>query len=57
MFKVNLTGTSLTMTPIEERIVKSGEGVVLKSNSGSITLTPTIATADYTGNSLVGPYV
>ena len=35
-------------------IVKSGEGVVLKSNTGSITLTPTIATADYKGNSLVG---
>ena len=57
VFKVNLTGTAITMTEITDRIVKSGQGVVLKKTaSGSITMTPTSSNSsdDYSGNSLVG---
>ena len=57
VFKVNLTGTAITMTEITDRIVKSGQGVVLKkTTSGSITMTPTSSNSsdDYSGNSLVG---
>ena len=56
VFKVDLSGTSLTMTEITDGIVTSGKGVVLKSTSGSIALTPTIASSsdDYSGNSLQG---
>jgi uncharacterized protein YjdB len=56
VFAVNLTGTEITMTEISDGIVKSGEGVVLKSNSASITMTPTASagTGDWTDNSLTG---
>ena len=56
VFKVNLTGTAITMTEITDRIVKSGQGVVLKTTSGSITMTPTCSngSGDYSGNSLTG---
>ena len=57
VFKVNLTGTAIEMTEITDRIVKSGQGVVLKkTTSGSITMTPTSSNSsdDYSGNSLVG---
>ena len=57
VFKVNLTGTAIEMTEITDRIVKSGQGVVLKNTtSGSITMTPTSSngSGDYSGNSLVG---
>jgi hypothetical protein len=57
VFKVNLTGTAIEMTEITDRIVKSGQGVVLKKTaSGSITMTPTSSNSsdDYSGNSLVG---
>ena len=57
VFKVNLTGTAIEMTEITDRIVKSGQGVVLKkTTSGSITMTPTSSngSGDYSGNSLVG---
>ena len=57
VFKVNLTGTAIEMTEISDRIVKSGQGVVLKKTaSGSITMTPTSSNSsdDYSGNSLVG---
>ena len=57
VFKVNLTGTAIEMTEISDRIVKSGQGVVLKkTTSGSITMTPTSSNSsdDYSGNSLVG---
>ena len=57
VFKVNLTGTAIEMTEISNRIVKSGQGVVLKKTaSGSITMTPTSSNSsdDYSGNSLVG---
>jgi hypothetical protein len=57
VFAVKLTGTTLTMTEIEDRIVKSGEGVVLKnSTTGSIEMTQTenTPTGNFDGNSLKG---
>lgn len=57
VFKVNLTGTTIEMTEITDRIVKSGQGVVLKKTaSGSITMNPTSSNSsdDYSGNSLTG---
>jgi hypothetical protein len=57
VFKVALAGTAITMTEITDRIVKSGQGVVLKKTaSGSITMTPTSSNSsgDYSDNSLVG---
>ena len=57
VFKVNLDGTAIEMTEITDRIVKKGQGVVLKKTaSGSITMTPTASNSsdDYSDNSLVG---
>lgn len=57
VFKVALTGTAIEMTEITDRIVKSGQGVVLKkTTSGSITMTPTSSNSsdDFSDNSLVG---
>ena len=57
VFKVALAGSAIEMTEISDRIVKSGQGVVLKKTaSGSITMTPTSSNSsdDYSGNSLVG---
>ena len=44
------------MTEISDRIVESGQGVVLKSTSGSITMTRTNETpaGNFSGNSLTG---
>ena len=44
------------MTEISDRIVESGQGVVLKSTSGSITMTWTNETpaGDFSGNCLTG---
>ena len=46
----------ISMIEITDGIIKSSEGVVLKSTSNSITLTPTItaSTGNYTNNSLMG---
>ncbi len=57
VFAVNLEGTTLTMTEISDRIVKSGEGVVLKNTTtGSITMTKTetAPAGDFSGNRLTG---
>ena len=56
VFKVTLSGSGITMTEIEDRIVKSGEGVVLKSSSDNCPLTPTIAASStsYEDNDLQG---
>lgn len=56
VFKVTLSDSGISMTEIEDGIVKSGEGVVLKSTSGSIPLTPTISASatSYSDNSLLG---
>ena len=56
VFKVSLSGTDITMTEITDGIVKSGQGVVLKNSSASITMTSTTSESsdDYSGNSLIG---
>lgn len=56
VFKVNLTGTTLTMSEITDGIITKEQGVVLKASSASITLTPNASASadDYSGNSLVG---
>ena len=59
VFAVNLnTNTAeISLTEITDRIVKSGEGVVLKnSTTGSITMTPTntAPTGEFDNNSLEG---
>lgn len=56
VFKVTLSSSGIVMTEIEDRIVKSGEGVVLKSSSDDFTLTPTIAASStsYDDNDLQG---
>ena len=57
VFKVALAGSAITMTEITDRIVKSGQGVVLKkTTSGSITMTPNASASagDYSTNSLTG---
>ena len=56
VFAVNLTGDAIEMNEITDGIVKRGEGVVLKSNSASITMTPiaSAGTGDWTDNSLTG---
>ena len=56
VFKVKLSGTSLVMTEIEDGIINQGEGVVLKSTSGSIELNSSSNASEtsYDGNSLTG---
>jgi len=56
VFAVNLTGTAITMTEITDGIVNSGQGVVLKNTSASITMTPNASASagDYSTNSLTG---
>ncbi len=56
VFAVNLTGDAIEMTEISDRIVVSGQGVVLKSTSANITMTRTNAApaGDFSGNSLTG---
>jgi hypothetical protein len=59
VFKVNLSGTDITMTEIEDRIVTKGQGVVLKSTTEDITMTKTDEESSdgYYGNSLWGTSV
>lgn len=59
VFKVNLSGTDITMTEIEDRIVTKGQGVVLKSTNGNIVMSKTKyeSSADYSDNSLKGTSV
>ena len=52
VFKVALSGSTLTLTEISDRVINMGEGVVLKSNSPSITL----ASAASTGTTHEGGY-
>lgn len=57
VFTVHLEGTGITMTEITDRIVKSGEGVVLKNSttaSITMTLTETVPAGDFGANSLKG---
>lgn len=39
VFKAGLSGTTLTLSPISDRIVNAGKAVILKSNSANIFLT------------------
>ena len=59
VFKVNLNGTKITMTEIEDRIVTKGQGVVLKSTTGDIVMDKADSSSsdDYSGNSLRGTSV
>ena len=59
VFKVNLNGTSIIMTEIQDRVVTKGQGVVLKSSTGNISMTKTSygSDCDYSGNSLRGTSV
>ena len=57
VYTVTLSGTTLTTNKIADRIVKSGNGVVLKNTTtGSLTMTKTetAATGNFTTNSLIG---
>ena len=56
VYKVNLNGTKVTMTKIDDGIVTRCQGVVLKSTSATITMTKTDdeSSDDYYGNSLWG---
>ena len=59
VFKVNLDGTSIAMTEIQDRVVTKGQGVVLKSTTGNISMSKTTVDSsdDYSGNSLTGTSV
>lgn len=56
VYKVNLKGTKVTMSKIEDGIVTRCQGVVLKSTTENITMTKTgeESSDDYYGNSLWG---
>ena len=57
VYTITLNGTKLTMNKIDDGIVKSGNGVVLKNTTtGSLTMTKTeeTATGNFEGNSLNG---
>ena len=56
VFKVALSGTTLAMNEITDRIVNKGQGVVLKGTSNSIILDVNATASDdnYSGNSLQG---
>lgn len=56
VYKVNLSGTKVTMTKIDDSIVTRCQGVVLKSTTPNITMTKTDdeSSDDYYGNSLWG---
>jgi hypothetical protein len=59
VFKVNLDGTSIAMTEIQDRVVTKGQGVVLKSTTGNIVMSRNNSSSsdDYSGNSLRGTSV
>ena len=56
VFKVSLTGSKLTATEIEDRIISAGEGVILKANDKIITMATTNETSNdsYSDNILDG---
>jgi hypothetical protein len=55
-FIATLSGTALTLTPIDDGIIPAGKAVVLKSSASGITLTRTesASTFDFTDNALLG---
>ena len=54
VFKVAMNGSQLSATEVEDRIIKAGEGVVLKSQTGIIGMATTTeeSAADYSDNTL-----
>lgn len=56
VFKVAMNGSQLSVTEVEDRIIKAGEGVILKSQYGIIGMATTTeeSSADYSDNILEG---
>jgi hypothetical protein len=52
--KVNGTTTGVVLTEVASKVIPAGQGVVLKSSSSTITLTPVTTTATYSDNELQG---
>jgi hypothetical protein len=52
--KVNGTTTGVVLTEVTSKEIPAGKGVVLKSSSSTITLTPATTTATYSDNQLLG---
>jgi hypothetical protein len=56
VYQVSLSGTSLTLTKVADRIVNAGQGVVMKSTAANIVLltAATQSATSYAANSLTG---
>ena len=56
VFKVSLSGSKLTATEIEDRIINAGQGVILRANDKIIAMATTTetSTASYSDNILEG---
>lgn len=56
VYQVSLTGTALTLTKVDDRIINAGQGVVLKSTDANIVLltSDTQSATSYATNSLTG---
>ena len=56
VFKVSMNGSQLSATEVEDRIIKAGEGVILKSQGETIAMATTTeeSAADYSDNILDG---
>ena len=56
VFKVSMNGSQLSATEVEDRIIKAGEGVILKSQGEAIAMATTTeeSAADYSDNILEG---
>ncbi len=57
VYTVSVSGNNATLTEVEDKIIKAGQGVVLKSTASTITLTYTTDAATdsyYTNNQLKG---
>ena len=52
--KVNGTTTGVVLTEVTSKEIPAGQGVVLKSSSSTITLTPATTTVTYSDNQLLG---
>jgi hypothetical protein len=56
VYQVSLTGTALTLTKVDDRIINAGQGVVLKSTDANVVLltSDTQSATSYANNSLKG---
>lgn len=60
MFKASLSGSNLTLTELEGKVIKAGQAVVLKATAGGaldMELTSSASTGDFSGNELKGTSV